>query len=227
MLIIISAAVLCVLGAVFIVSAVKDSSGEKTAQQTSAASQSVSVQTSAQSSGTSAQSASSEETGESEKNGATTQKNDAMPNENKNNAKTETQRETSAKTTTPTERNTSAAQSKTITVTVVISCKNALAYGADVPQSGYILDQTRITLREGQTVFDALEAACDKNGVSLTYQSKSYITGIGGLNEHDCGGASGWMYRVNGINPVKAAAKYTLKNGDSVEWYYVTSSNDK
>lgn len=228
MLIIISAAVLCVLAIVFVVFAVKGSSSEEAAQQTLPASQSVSEQTSAQNGETSEPAAEPEKPGETEKNGSTTQKSAAAPSENNNDkTKTETQRETTAKTTTAAERNTGSAQSKTITVTVAVSCKNALSYGADVPQSGYILEQTRLTLKNGQTVFDALEAACDKNGVSLTYQSKSYITGIGGLNEKDCGGASGWMYRVNGTNPMKAASKYTLKNGDTVEWYYVTDSNDK
>ena len=96
-----------------------------------------------------------------------------------------------------------------------------------MPQSGYIIGQTQLTLKQGQTVFDALEAACEKNGVSLRYQSKSYITGIGGLNEKDCGGASGWMYRVNGENPMKGASKYMLQDGDVVEWYYVTSASDR
>lgn len=221
--IIISAAVLAVLIAVFAFSAAKGALGEKQTESTKSLSesQSVSVQTPAQNGET------SEPAAEQKRNGSTTQKNAAAPSENKNNTKTTTQRETSAKTTTATERNTSSAQSKTITVTVAVNCKNALAAGADVPESGYIIGKTSVTLKNGQTVFDALEAACDKNGVSLTYQSKSYITGIGGLNEKDCGGASGWMYRVNGTNPMKAAAKYALKNGDTVEWYYVTDSNDK
>ena len=208
----------------FIVSAV---SGKPGREQTAAEPQSVSEQT-AQNNETS----SVAETEKTENNGATEQESTTEPDEK--NTETETRRETSTKATTQAAPQTTAGRTETtskekqtVTVTFSVSCKNALSYGADVPQSGYIIGQTQLTLKQGQTVFDALEAACDKNGVSLTYQSKSYITGIGGLNEHDCGGASGWMYRVNGTNPMKAAAKYTLKNGDSVEWYYVTSSNDK
>lgn len=219
MLIIISAAVLCVLVAVFIVTAVKGSSSEKTARQTSAASQSVSVQATAQNSGISTTSAASKKTGADEKNGSTTRNSADSQSKNNNNDKTAAQRETAAE-----KKETT--QKQKITVTFSVTCKNALANGADVPQSGYIIGQTEITLKNGQTVFDALEAACDKNGVSLRYQSKSYITEIGGLAEKDCGGASGWMYRVNGTNPRKAASKYVLKDGDTVEWYYVTSASD-
>lgn len=229
MLIIISAAVLCVLVAVFIVTAVKGSSSEKTARQTSAASQSVSVQATAQNSGISTTSAASKKTGADEKNGSTTRNSADSQSKNNNNDKTAAQRETAAE-----KKETT--QKQKITVTFSVTCKNALAYEKttqkghelhlNLPQSGYIIGQTEITLKNGQTVFDALEAACDKNSVSLRYQSKSYITEIGGLAEKDCGGASGWMYRVNGTNPRKAASKYVLKDGDTVEWYYVTSASD-
>ena len=73
----------------------------------------------------------------------------------------------------------------------------------------------------------ALSSVCSSNGVSLKYQSKSYIQAIGGLAEKDCGGSSGWMYRVNGETPNKGASKYTLSDGDRIEWYYVTNSSDR
>lgn len=220
----ICAAALCVLVILFIVSAV---SGKPGREQTAAEPQSVSEQT-AQNNETS----SVAETEKTENNGATEQESTTEPDEK--NTETETRRETSTKATTQAAPQTTAGRTETtskekqtVTVTFSVSCKNALSYGADVPQSGYIIGQTQLTLKQGQTVFDALEAACEKNGVSLRYQSKSYITGIGGLNEKDCGGASGWMYRVNGTNPRKAASKYVLKDGDTVEWYYVTDSNDR
>lgn len=220
----ICAAALCVLVILFIVSAV---SGKPGREQTAAEPQSVSEQT-AQNNETS----SVAETEKTENNGATEQESTTEPDEK--NTETETRRETSTKATTQAAPQTTAGRTETtskekqtVTVTFSVSCKNALSYGADVPQSGYIIGQTQLTLKQGQTVLDALEAACDKNSVSLRYQSKSYITEIGGLAEKDCGGASGWMYRVNGTNPRKAASKYVLKDGDTVEWYYVTDSNDR
>ncbi|MDE6659675.1 MAG: DUF4430 domain-containing protein, partial [Eubacterium sp.] len=46
------------------------------------------------------------------------------------------------------------------------------------------------------------------------------------LGEKDCGNGSGWIYKVNGVKPMMSASKYVLKNGDVVEWYYVTSPTD-
>ena len=217
-LILICSAVLFVLVAVFSILAVKGARGEK---QTVPAASSVSRQISSES-GSGAEKDSSAAPAQKEENSSasrTAAGNEKEKNSNSQNATQNPARETAAE-----KKETT--QKQKITVTFSVTCKNALANGADVPQSGYIINQTEITLKNGQTVFDALEAACDKNGVSLRYQSKSYITEIGGLAEKDCGGASGWMYRVNGTNPRKAASKYVLKDGDTVEWYYVTSASD-
>lgn len=216
--ILICSAVLFVLVAVFSILAVKGARGEK---QTVPAESSVSRQISSES-GSGAEKDSSAAPAQKEENSSanrTAAGNEKEKNSNSQNAPQNPARETAAE-----KKETT--QKQKITVTFSVTCKNALANGADVPQSGYIIDQTEITLKNGQTVFDALEAACDKNSVSLRYQSKSYITEIGGLAEKDCGGASGWMYRVNGTNPRKAASKYVLKDGDTVEWYYVTSASD-
>ena len=217
-LILICSAVLFVLVAVFSILAVKGARGEK---QTVPAESSVSRQISSES-GSGAEKDSSAAPAQKEEHSAanrTAAVNEKEKNSNSQNAPQNPARETAAE-----KKETT--QKQKITVTFSVTCKNALANGADVPQSGYIIGQTEITLKNGQTVFDALEAACDKNSVSLRYQSKSYITEIGGLAEKDCGGASGWMYRVNGTNPRKAASKYVLKDGDTVEWYYVTSASD-
>lgn len=118
-------------------------------------------------------------------------------------------------------------QKKEITVSFSISCKNAVAYGSEnAPKSGYFIRPEEYTGKNGITVFDVLEAECKSHGIELTYKDKYYIQGIGGLAEKQCGGGSGWMYRVNGVAPHKAAVGYYLKDGDVVEWYYVTNIND-
>lgn len=154
----------------------------------------------------------------------------------KESALSKTEKSTTEKRT-ETQRQTEKTQSESVEITISVTCKNALRYESttkegeelelDLPQSGYIIESTRLTLESGATVFDALEAACRESGVPLGYQSKSYITRIGALKEKACAGASGWMYRVNGENPAKGASKYILENGDAVEWYYVTSSADR
>ncbi len=141
-------------------------------------------------------------------------------------AGTTKQQTTTAPNTIKTQTSVKKTEKPNITVTVSINCKTALKYGADVPQSGYFYSPAKQTVKNGITAFDLLEKVCKDNGISFTYQQKTYIHAIGGLAEKDCGGASGWTYKVNGINPPKAASKYVLSDGDIVEWYYVTSPND-
>lgn len=143
----------------------------------------------------------------------------------KTTAKSTTQNSTAAKTTTA--KSTASAAKKSFEVSISISCKNALSYISTLPQSGYFLEKTTCTVTEGDTVFDLLSAVCKQNSISLTYQSVYYIQGIGGLCEKDCTSSSGWMYRVNGTAPAKAACNYSLSAGDTVEWYYVTSAADR
>ena len=47
-----------------------------------------------------------------------------------------------------------------------------------------------------------------------------YVSGINNLYEFDCGKDSGWMYCVNGWYPNYGCSKYTLEDGDTVEWRY-------
>lgn len=130
-----------------------------------------------------------------------------------------------AQDTTTTTKPTTEAEKQTITVTISISCEKAIEYGKGDP-SGYFLVPFEYTAKQGDTAFDVLEAVAKENGITLKYQNKSYIQAINGLAERDCGGASGWTYRINGEKPNKAATKYELADGDSIEWYYALSPGD-
>lgn len=99
-------------------------------------------------------------------------------------------------------------------VTVTVSVTSS-AVGNPVSSSG------TFTFNEGATVYDALCAL----GLSVnTYGTSygTYVAAIGGLAEKEHGAKSGWMYSVNGTAPMTACSNYTLKNGDTVVWYYVT-----
>lgn len=96
-----------------------------------------------------------------------------------------------------------------ITVNFEVESSQAASYGYNVYCS------ESLTLEKGATVYDAL-AAADVGAVG----SGSYIQGIGGLYERDCGSMSGWKYYVNGTAPSKGCADYTLSDGDSVQWTY-------
>ena len=78
-----------------------------------------------------------------------------------------------------------------------------------------------LSLTKGATVYDALSAS----GVGFNAGSSqygTYVSAIGGLAEKEYGSKSGWMYSVDGVTPMTACSNYTLSDGDSVVWYYVT-----
>lgn len=226
-LIIITAAVLAVLVAAFAVLA----SNSDVKQAKRLAPDSTTVTTEAQQ--TTAQTETQSSETETQQTTAAANKND---NDNKKDNTTQKQQSETQKPaqTDNTERET---EKQSVTVTIEVTCKNALSYvstaqngeelNLNLPKSGYIIEAESLTLKKGATVFDALSSVCSSNGVSLKYQNKAYIQSIDGLAEMDCGRSSGWMYRVNGETPMKGASKYTLADGDRIEWYYVTNSSDK
>ena len=119
------------------------------------------------------------------------------------------------------------------TCTVSISCAAILenldrlnAEKADlIPADGVLLAPTAVEFTEGESVFDVLKRVCRENKIHMefsetpVYQS-AYIEGIGNLYEFDCGEGSGWMYRVNDEFPNYGCSRYTLADGDTVEWVY-------
>ena len=124
-------------------------------------------------------------------------------------------------------------ENSVLTCTVSISCAAILenfdrlnAEKADlIPADGVLLAPTAVEFTEGENVFDVLKRVCRENKIHMefsetpVYQS-AYIEGIGNLYEFDCGEGSGWMYRVNGEFPNYGCSRYTLADGDTVEWVY-------
>ena len=96
-----------------------------------------------------------------------------------------------------------------------------------VPEDGEILPPERVAFAEGDSVYDVLYRTCREKGIQLetredpVYESR-YVEGIGHLYELDAGERSGWTYEVNGAQPDRGCSEYTLKNGESVRWIYVT-----
>lgn len=121
---------------------------------------------------------------------------------------------------------------KKITVTVFCSCKNAVdygirnkeAYGSLIPEDGILID-TAVKVSPGSTAMDAIKAACRQSGIEIN-ESRGYIKGIGGLYEKDCGGASGWLYSVNGSFPYTSSDKYVLEANDTIELHYTVKNGD-
>ena len=108
------------------------------------------------------------------------------------------------------------------TVTVSIRCDTVFD---NWDKLGAILDDYKMVLRNGDTVYDVLNRAVRHHKIhmecvySANYGSV-YVQGINNLYEFSCGELSGWMYRVNGVFPNYGCSKYVLKDGDVVEWVY-------
>ena len=75
-----------------------------------------------------------------------------------------------------------------------------------------------ISIKGGDTAYSILT----RSGARVS-GSGSYVKGINGLYEFDKGPQSGWKYSVNGYTPNVGAGSYSVKAGDNISWYYVTS----
>ena len=119
------------------------------------------------------------------------------------------------------------------TCTISISCSTILnnmdnlTDGKEefVPSDGWILPATTVEFNEGDSVHDVLKAVCKENGIHMesTYTpmyDSAYVEGINQLYEFDCGELSGWMYNVNGWFPNYGCSKYTVSDGDVINWVY-------
>jgi hypothetical protein len=97
---------------------------------------------------------------------------------------------------------------------------------AYVPVGGWILSPTRITLKKGQTAYDALVAVTRSHHIQMESRwtplyNAYYVTGIHQLYEFDGGSASGWMYSVDGWFPNYGSSSYSsLRDGSVIQWRY-------
>ncbi|MDR2089866.1 MAG: DUF4430 domain-containing protein [Clostridiales Family XIII bacterium] len=94
-----------------------------------------------------------------------------------------------------------------------------------VPEDGVILKTTEVTFYEGESVFNVLQremkrAKLHMEFVNTPIYNSAYIEGIGNLYEFDAGELSGWMYKVNGRYPNYGCSRYSLADGDAIEWHY-------
>lgn len=93
-----------------------------------------------------------------------------------------------------------------------------------VPIDGVILPTIKVAFTEGETVFDILKRICDEKNIQLEYSwsmyGTYYIEGINNLYEFDCGGDSGWMYKVNGWFPNYGVSAYEVSDGDQIFFLY-------
>jgi len=119
------------------------------------------------------------------------------------------------------------------TVTLSVTCGTILdnldQFNADklevLPGDGVIFPAQKVTFYEGESVFDVLLREMKKHKIHMEFEvtplyNSNYIEGINNIYEFDCGELSGWMYRVNGWFPNYGASRYSLQDGDLIEWLY-------
>lgn len=116
---------------------------------------------------------------------------------------------------------------QTITCTVQIECTEILRHKDELdksaarhlPENGILLAGTQVTVKNGASVYDAVEAACRRGGVAINAEKSiygTYIAGFGGINEKCCGDGSGWLYFVNGKSPSVSCSAQKAHDGDEI-----------
>ncbi|MDO4516608.1 MAG: DUF4430 domain-containing protein [Bacillota bacterium] len=117
-----------------------------------------------------------------------------------------------------------------ITCTVAVSCQNLwenpdLAEQATLdllPEDGWMLRETQLTVPEGTTVLETLQWAAEEAGLTVTTSgSPAFVESIGGLATGDGGDVSGWTYTINGETIMESAAVQTVSQDDQVVWSFV------
>ena len=125
------------------------------------------------------------------------------------------------------------AEEKELYCTLSVSCETLLGDGSRLsaekrgilPENGIIFPVKRVEFSEGESVFDVLLRETRNNKIHMEFMNTPiyggvYIEGIGNIYEFDAGELSGWMYRVNGEFPNYSCSKYSLKQGDKIEFVY-------
>lgn len=125
----------------------------------------------------------------------------------------------------------SSSQKDGIEVNISINCSTILnnmdmlesGLESYVPKDGVILAETKVTLDEKATAYNALSEACRQNQIQFEYEGTNadiYIEGIANLYEFSCGQLSGWEYSVNDVFPSVGCNAYDLKDGDTIKFVY-------
>lgn len=90
-------------------------------------------------------------------------------------------------------------------------------------------EENTIEVEDGETALEVLTELCEEKDYTLTTEggeALGYVTEINGLKAGDEGKESGWMYEVNGESPEVGAGQYEIEEGDTINWYYITSYDE-
>ena len=80
------------------------------------------------------------------------------------------------------------------------------------------------SLQVGTNALDALESASVAGEFYYHVTATSFGPYVDQIGRYPAGGTSGWIFKVNGIVPPVGADQVTVKDGDTVLWYWATFS---
>lgn len=100
-------------------------------------------------------------------------------------------------------------------------------FGAEAPLvtpfAGTLSAGEGVTIALSQaTALGALEAASRRGEFFFRLVDTSFGPYVAQIGRRAGGGASGWVFKVNGASPPVGADAYVLEEGDEVLWYYAT-----
>ena len=104
-----------------------------------------------------------------------------------------------------------AAPALALRVKVRVEGKTTTIYGSAEP-----------TLTTGTNALSALDAASIAGEFYYHVQVTSFGPFVDQIGLYPGAGLSGWSYKVNGVSPPVGADQATLKDGDTVLWYWST-----
>ncbi|MHB8641653.1 MAG: DUF4430 domain-containing protein [Gaiellaceae bacterium] len=85
-----------------------------------------------------------------------------------------------------------------------------------------IFGATAPTLDVKLNALDALESASVAGEFYYHQQTTAYGPYVDQIGRYPASGNSGWVFKVNGVSPPVGADAVTLKDGDTVLWYWAT-----
>lgn len=100
-------------------------------------------------------------------------------------------------------------------------CGGKYTYKYNASAYTTVLAEETVTIKAGQSVFEALQQTLAADDVPYTEKSFGYIDSIGGISELDHNSAnSGWLYMVNGVVVKAGCRDQKLQSNATVIWFF-------
>ena len=98
-------------------------------------------------------------------------------------------------------------------------CNNSYTYKSNSSKYYALVDE-EVKIEVGQSVYDVLEAALEKNEIEFVESSYGYISSIDEYGEREHDNYSGWMFKVGGKHQNQGCRDTKLTKNTSVVWFY-------